>query len=107
MKINPNLLYESGSNTNGNYIKYTDGTMICWNKVKSGTITFPKTFTSAPTIVASCANSQNNFMHVVQAASNNGTQATLVATFQSIGTTNAWALDTSVDINYIAIGKWE
>ena len=29
-------IIESGSNTNGNYVKYADGTMICYKSVSSG-----------------------------------------------------------------------
>jgi len=47
---------ESGSNENGNYIKYPDGTMIQWNVLEVGgdsldnvtTVTYPLPFTVAP-----------------------------------------------------------
>lgn len=102
-----NSIIESGSNTNGNYVKYTDGTMICWGSKPTGNITFAETFISTPTLIVSVNNAQNNFMHVAQGSASSGSTGSLVATYQSIGTTNAWAIDNTVTINYIAIGKWK
>lgn len=59
-------IIESGSNANGNYVKYADGTMICWGTKAAPTISawsgsgttfysqlssfsFPATFASTPT----------------------------------------------------------
>lgn len=58
-------IIESGSNTNGRYIKYRDGTMICWGEqifigdgglYKNVVITYPATFSSASRPVISCFN---------------------------------------------------
>jgi hypothetical protein len=64
------LVFERGSNGNGDYVKFADGTMICWitagsdmtattTAVGSGyqapstsSYTFPAAFTSAPTVTA-------------------------------------------------------
>lgn len=60
-------IIESGSNANGNYVKYIDGTMICWKTTNfpnlaitgsfqgvyyanSGDINFPQTFYSVPVV---------------------------------------------------------
>lgn len=102
-----NSIVESGSNANGDYIKYADGTMICWGAKQTGTITFAETFISTPKMIVSVNNAQNNFMHVAQGSASSGSAGALVATYQSIGSTNAWAIDNSVYINYIAIGKWK
>jgi hypothetical protein len=70
-----NSVVESGSNTNGNWIKYDDGTMICWLKIVvtnqtidssykplgadftiyigSRTWTFPVAFVSSPVVTCS------------------------------------------------------
>lgn len=52
-------VFESGSNSNGSYIKFADGTMICYlsqieNRNGTGTftinVTFPQTFAESPLI---------------------------------------------------------
>lgn len=64
MEINSDLFCQSGSNDNGNWIKFADGTMICclkqtlniactgsWGDLYEGgsvSILFPETFTSPP-----------------------------------------------------------
>lgn len=65
--INNNVgVVESGSNANGSYVKYADGTMICYATVpftlditgqfegvyyaNTGDVTFPATFFSMPTL---------------------------------------------------------
>jgi hypothetical protein len=32
----PTQIYDSGSNANGSWIRYTDGTMMCWNRFADG-----------------------------------------------------------------------
>ena len=66
--VNSNAV-ESGSNTNGNYIKYENGVMICWKTTtfnnmvitsqyqgvyyaNTGSIAFPQEFIEAPNIIA-------------------------------------------------------
>jgi len=52
-------VFESGSNINGSYIKFADGTMICYiNQIESRTgsgtvttnVTFPQTFAGSPLV---------------------------------------------------------
>ena len=106
---------EKGSNNNGNYIKYSDGTMICSNKItRTVNITnsyegsyyanvqgiyFPKSFTSAPTITATAT-----------------TQSSLVAfNFSSVSNDSCngyvWKSQSkssvSMDLSYNAIGRWK
>lgn len=117
MKINPNLLYESGSNTNGSYIKFEDGTMICWNSVpmtKSVTSTwgalytspstslgtFPQTFIDIPTITVYCSGS-SSIMLVTSAAATT-TTAGSIQLARADSNNNV-----STTVNYIAIGKWK
>ena len=67
--VNAGVVVESGTNANGNYIKYGDGTMICWDTktyygmqitggyqgvyyANTGSITFPQEFIEAPHIIA-------------------------------------------------------
>lgn len=55
-------IVESGSNENGNYIKFTDGTMICYSQAKQGYYNsdakvyvsdwnFPTPFISIPVVI--------------------------------------------------------
>ena len=115
-----NSVVESGSNTNGNYVKYADGTMICtktisiiipitspWGALyESGDIIlgqFPQTFISNPIVSVT-----NN--------SSSGSGALIEAVF-SVTTTSAgkcWlcrgtSRDSQVPyvLDIIAIGRWK
>ncbi len=110
-------IVESGSNTNGEYIKFSDGTMICykvtdtiamnidiaWGSMYEGSVDigqFPANFTETPAISASPFGSG---MLVEQAGAN--------------ATQNSWGLVTAVRptpvqnvsarFYLIAIGKWK
>lgn len=110
-------IVESGSNANGEYIKFSDGTMIChkvtdaiamnidvaWGSMYEGSIEigqFPANFTETPAISASPFGSG---MLVEQAGAN--------------ATKNSWGLVTAVRptavqnvlarFYLIAIGKWK
>jgi len=53
---------ESGNNSNGEYVKFADGTMMCWGTINigavssksiaDGTATFPIAFISSPFVTA-------------------------------------------------------
>jgi hypothetical protein len=51
-------IIERGSNANGDYVKYADGTMLCWIETASTTtsayrtVTFPATFSVEPAVTA-------------------------------------------------------
>lgn len=112
-----NNIVESGSNTNGNWIKYSDGTMICWNRVvvtdqtisnAYGSLyqgvrafTFPQTFISAPTGLC------NEFKYGNGASwgTINGTTTTDIACrgFDIVSR----ATGTNCYIGWMAIGKWK
>jgi hypothetical protein len=112
-------IYDSGTNSNGSWIRFTDGTMQCWgsNSVTTsvsfangfgstagnefyGTldgVTFPQTFTVAPSVNINC--NDNGAFQVMSAA--------LVTTtnFRAIG---SYRLNSTVmDFNWHAIGKWK
>lgn len=114
---NKGYIVESGSNNNGSYIKFSDGTMICykvtdvitmdldvaWGSMYEGSVEigqFPANFTETPAISASPFNSG---MLVEQAGAN--------------ATKNSWGLVTAVRptavqnvsarFYLIAIGKWK
>lgn len=109
-------IMESGNNDNGNYIKYYDGTLICygdkygittlssyWNQFKKGqlSVTFPQTFTSAPSITISSINTE------YYAQLSFGADSITVNGFTAKVFKPNSAVSTGVNFSYIAIGKWK
>lgn len=112
--LNDNPIIESGSNDNGSWIKYADGTMICsgtfkvtfqlieWSHMYTADIdnplTFPRSFTETPVcnitniggyayMISRCQCNSNGITYLSFARPNNtGTEATF---------------------DYIAMGKWK
>lgn len=111
-------IIESGSNANGNWIKYSDGTMICTAKKqitttrnttygvlyvspKINAFLYPETFITINSIVLN-AEAQNNSVWLITA--DLGTEAQ-TPTFYIAGVTSAGS--NTYYINYTAIGKWK
>jgi len=108
-------IIESGSNANGNYIKYADGTMIC--TVDTGNIsitnsvssiysgTWPASFTARPiaNITQSVGHGDINYGAAVGFCNWNGAlnSTGYAVRFKAWGTAN-----TSVAGHIIAIGRW-
>lgn len=116
-----NSIIESGSNSNGSWIKYSDGTMICAGKKSSGTITwstdsnhylkldltyddFPQTFISQP-IVTKTIESTTPTQRYMGIIGGSAPTTTNPGTYNLITYWNA--SNTSVVASYIAIGKWK
>jgi hypothetical protein len=100
-------IIESGSNANGAYVKYADGTMICYmsnqttpvaNTLTSSTHSFPSTFSAAP--ILSCAVDTSVLGTTVTAMT--ARSATTTQYSQTILRSNTTATGLSV----IAIGRW-
>lgn len=109
-------LIEKGSNANGNWTRFADGTQICWyyegsqtavNTLLSSTAgiyyttltaTFPATFSVAPTLVGLAINSQN--LPVWSGNAFASTTSTGPVYFFATGNT------ATVLRGYIAIGRW-
>ena len=112
---------ESGSNENGYYIKFDDGTMICWGRVIANNITattpmtyggyrsagilltFPATFHSSGGVpVVSHYASNSNVIGRVNYASTNFSSAQFV--IQTIQ-----AMDTGIEltISFSVVGRWK
>ena len=112
-------IVESGSNNNGNYIKFADGTMICYLNItvtdqainnQYGTSalyfgtriwTFPQTFISAPVVIC------GSFRW-----STGASWGTVIETVKTYATLMGFdfyprATGTSTQIKVIAIGKWK
>lgn len=111
--VGKNYGFMSGSNDNGRYIKYYDGTMICWNTIrvedafttalgpfyyngKSTDVVFPIEFYNIPTISLSC---QNQIRACYLGSSNKTGFGAVAMTYSS---QNAIGY-----LFYIAIGRWK
>ena len=110
-------IIESGSNSNGNYVKWSDGTMICYmNKLYSninitntwGSVyetdpinlgNFPANFVNIPTVTASCTGYSTVFIEAL-----NPSKTSLGASWFSRPSPMENTLTT---ISFIAIGKWK
>ncbi|MHC9235018.1 hypothetical protein ACX9MO_05175 [Pseudooceanicola sp. 502str34] len=107
-------IFERGSNANGEYVKFADGTMICFSPTfTSGSIataagnvyrdsssiswTYPATFTSMTTSLNVCASLSNvNCWPATQAGST--TAACYVMSHLNT--------QTAVPVRFFAIGRW-
>lgn len=111
-------IVESGENENGSYIKFADGTMMCWNEITvtnqainssytSGhytgnrTLTFPQPFISPPVI------SGNKMKWGTSASWSPFANATATAVQIYGMDTVSRASGTSTVIAYTAIGRWK
>lgn len=98
-------IIESGSNENGNYVKYADGTMICYSYVQTGTNTYPQEFIANPLTVVMPVNDSTSVMHLCQATTT-PSQITISSFWANISN-SLWQLDQNLYVNYLAIGKWK
>ena len=114
-----NDVIDSGSNTNGNYIKYDDGTLICWNEVttsvamtdasagfyRSGFISpfpnFPITFIARPQMFIS---SQSSGQYITFLLKGYPPSTTNPNDLRVYGT---WSSTQNIIFSYLAIGKWK
>lgn len=118
--INNAMSFSSGSNENGSWLKYPDGTMICYwqsgvpgggtgsfsvkaNAVTSVTLQFPETFSSEPVV-----------MPILMSGSSSATVGYISVSSWSVTTTQFqfrfYSKDsTSREPNYgyMAIGRWK
>lgn len=117
-----NQLIESGSNENGNYIKYDDGTLICWNRVvvssiaitsaegslyKSDNITpfpdYPIQFTDYPSLsMESISDDNTRTFWVVKSQGDSLQRVRGIRIFAATSLTL-----TNAKLSYIAIGRWK
>lgn len=106
---------ERGSNNNGNYIKYSDGTLICYNTIymtksltsafegayfeASGDINYPISFVSGPTITVTLQCQNALLSH------------TIVNSYADRFGLYLWKTQSkanlNINVNYIAIGRWK
>ena len=111
-----NGLMQSGSNANGSWIKFADGTMICYfngaiipstpnNEYTDIEFTFPIPFISTPTVIPSLTSDSTdyNMGHYTISAP---TQKLTLSGF-AVRFFNNTGSNRSPSISYIAIGKWK
>ena len=110
-----NSVVESGTNSNGNWIKYADGTMMCWK-----TYSFTANFNTAWGPVYECPEQNfgataQTFISVPTIFGNNGNGAHAILEGISGTTVNSFGKcilfrpvsgGANVKINLLAIGKW-
>lgn len=104
------LKVESGSNDNGDYVKFSDGTLICYgtNNGVDGSyrqITFPVSFLANPKVNVNTIVFDNNYVHLAQVYNINttGCRVSVRYTGSSGGT---WGTGSN-EFDWIAIGKWK
>lgn len=109
-RVLPFYLAESDSNANGSYVKFSDGTLICWGSKSvttasgSGTFpysgvatwTFPYAFSSVPVVTSS----------IEKAATYWNTTVTSITT-SSCSVYGAGNTTATVTLHCIAIGRWK
>lgn len=110
------VIVEKGSNSNGVYIRYADGTQICYgdistiNNAAGGVaFTFPAMFYgtnySLMAKTRAVASGGLGAAYVVEVGANSGTTGVVKVTLHS-PTTISGAVDGTI-ISYIAIGRWK
>lgn len=112
-------VFESGTNTNGSYVKFKDGTMICWQpkvfqvsafeqwgslyrKIIQNPFIFPVSFTTYPTVVCGVRNTESGQLFGMPdglVIDQNG-----INSLQLLRPTDSSG---EIIINYFAIGKWK
>ena len=89
-------LVEYGSNANGKYTKFADGTMICSCKVVLSTdvqfVQYPSTFATVPATVTGASDTYTQYP--------TGTGGNSISGFAAQGWTSV------TNLHYIAIGRW-
>ena len=103
-------IVESGSNANGNWIQYADGTMIQYGSILNNanglaTVTLPKRFINSNVIVTTSI-SYNSY------TSNNSVLTLVFTSNSSVGiysrkSDGSVETNTTVKTNWQAIGRWK
>lgn len=119
-----NGIIESGSNDNGNWIKFVDGTMICTNRyfiqelgnttTQSGALyvsneiqgkSFPATFTNRPEIFFNFENATWGGKNVISIKTIGYPTTSVAPNIQLVSATSS--TNTAINFEYLAIGKWK
>lgn len=123
-KVSDGSIIESGSNDNGNWIKYSDGTMMCTNRyfiqtegnttTQSGALyvsneitgkSFPASFTSRPEIFFNFENATWGDKNIISIKTIGYPTTSVAPNFQLVSTITS--TNTAINFEYLAIGKWK
>lgn len=113
--VSSGAIFETGSNANGNYIRFADGTQICFGFVTracavtnvtgslfygyAATITFPAAFIASPTFIC------QSYSAGVLTWDGNGGSTTSIGVPMMLS--SASVPSRNFTCNYLAIGKWK
>src|SRR5690625_1722403 len=104
---------ESGSNANGNYVRYSDGMQYCWGTVRGGAVNekvgelyrsephridYPKPFSERPTNVSLGVQNVNRWADI------SGRPSVDVVSFRQFSHTSN---SNSFDVGYSVFGRWK
>lgn len=108
-------LFETGSNASGNWVKYADGTMICWSNSRplgnlaaplgaiyytgSQAWTFPQSFVASPAVAAHISST----VGYSWVGLGSGATSASAATFSGFSATSTTGTPT---FSAIAVGRW-
>lgn len=105
------VIPESGSNSNGYWVRFPDGTQICTYKgtqgSSAGTWTFPQPFVSEPAVTANIYNGANvpNILFAVHFQTITATSAYFVKRYYTPPDTAYGDAITEL-VSFIAVGRW-
>ena len=103
-------IVDFGSNTNGYYVLWADGTQVCWglctasainNAVVDGTWTFPSAFSESPAVSILSATIMNRSTAIYPYYAAQATESIRIA----LQTETRVAITGNANIHVIAIGK--
>lgn len=108
------IIEEVGSNANGRYIRFSDGTQICSiyrvaipdsgdTGFRQSTLTFPAEFYEAPSVVAMLSGGTTGITDNLRLLFATNATSSSVGIRAYGAFTNTW----SMFVNYIAIGRWK
>lgn len=107
--LNGAPIIESGSNANGYYIKFADGTLICWGEwftkqstILSHTFVYPYPFISNTAYLSVSVTPVSVTSNGFSGSVNNLSSTSLDANYYGVT-----SRDVGVGLKYIAIGRWK
>lgn len=117
--LDKNTIYDSGTNTNGSWLKYANGIMICIKKIKFTNVIIDKAWESVyeTANVVNFGNYAQEFIEIPSVSIDLADGSTCFCesfsgrTKKSIGSTWLWKpaveADGTMTFDIIAIGKWK
>ena len=105
----PQTMPVSGSNANGSYLKFADGTLLCWGSATNTTsgycvVTFPMEFFAVPTMLSSVRYVSGNLSCYTVTQVTSTASANLY--FRSVYNESAYTSASAV-AQWAAIGRWK